>query len=135
MDDLPLVYTERVIELLKNPKNMGEMEDPDGVGNVGNPVCGDIMRIYIKVAKKQGKKGTEYIKDIKFQTLGCGAAIASTSMLTILAKGKDLDEATKITNQDVIKALGGVPIIKTHCSVLAAQGLKKAIEDYIGKTS
>lgn len=130
MDDLPLVYTEKIIELLKNPKNMGEMKDPDGVGTVGNPVCGDIMRLYIKVQKKDGK---EYIQDIKFQTLGCGAAIASSSMLTILAKGKTLEEAEGITKQDIIQALGGVPLIKTHCSLLATEALTKAIEDYKNK--
>ncbi len=110
---------------------MGEMKEPDGVGTVGNPVCGDIMRLYLKVRKTKG--GKEIIKDIKFQTLGCGAAIASSSMLTILAKGKTLDEAGRISKQDVVDALDGVPIIKTHCSLLATEALEKAIEDYQGK--
>lgn len=124
-----LVYTKEILKLLKTPKNMGEMKNPDGVGDVGNPVCGDIMRVFIKVAKRSSVK-EEYLKDIKFQTLGCGAAIASSSMLTILAKGKSLDEAGRITKQDIVKALGGVPSIKVHCSILASDALKKAIEDY-----
>lgn len=130
MDDLPLVYTEKVMELLKDPENLGEMQDPDGVGTVGNPVCGDIMRLYIKVGEKDGK---ELIEDIKFQTLGCGAAIASSSMLTILAKGKTLEEAGQISKKNVMEALGGVPLIKTHCSLLATEALAKAIEDYKNK--
>lgn len=124
-----LVYTKEILKLLKTPKNMGEIKNPDGVGDVGNPVCGDIMRVFIKVAKRSSAK-EEYLKDIKFQTLGCGAAIASSSMLTILAKGKSLDEAGQITKQDIVKALGGVPSIKVHCSILASDALKKAIEDY-----
>lgn len=110
---------------------MGKIEDADGVGKVGNPVCGDVMYVYIKV-KKKGIKGREieYIKDIKFQTMGCIAAIATSSMTTQLAKGKTLDEAKKITNKDVAKSLGNLPPIKMHCSNLAADALHKAIEDF-----
>lgn len=111
----------------KNPRNMGEMTDPDAVGEVGNPTCGDLMYIYIKVEQKDGE---EYLKDISFQTFGCGAAVATSSMVTELAKGKKLDEALKITRQDVADALDGLPPIKMHCSNLAADGLHKAIRIY-----
>jgi len=119
-------YSKKVIELFQNPKNMGEIENPDGVGEVGNPSCGDVMRIYIKI--KDNK-----IEDIKFQTFGCIAAIATSSMTTELAKGKTLEEAKKITNKDVAESLGNLPPIKMHCSNLADDALKKAIEDYEGK--
>ncbi len=121
------MYSEKVMEHFKDPKNMGEMEDADGIGEVGNPQCGDIMRVYIKVGKDKDK---EYIKDIRFQTMGCIAAIATSSMTTELAKGKNVEEAKKITNKDVADALGTLPPIKMHCSNLAANALKKAIEDY-----
>lgn len=117
------MYSEKVMEHFKDPKNVGELENPDGVGKIGNPVCGDVMWIYIKV--KDNK-----IEDIKFKTFGCVAAIATTSILTELAKGKTLEEAEKMTNDDVAEALGGLPPIKMHCSNLAADALKKAIEDY-----
>jgi nitrogen fixation NifU-like protein len=120
------MYTEKVMEHFRNPRNVGEMENPDGVGEVGNPVCGDMMTIYIKV------KG-ERIEDIKFQTLGCGAAIATSSMLTELAKGKTMEEALAITKKDIAEELGGLPPAKLHCSVLAADGLKAAIDDYRSK--
>ena len=107
----------------RNPRNMGEMEDADSVGEVGNPTCGDLMYIYIKV--KDDK-----IDDISFQTFGCGAAVATSSMVTELAKGKTLDEALEITRKDVADALDGLPPIKMHCSNLAADGLHKAIELY-----
>jgi len=107
----------------KNPQNVGEIEDADGVGEVGNPRCGDMMYIYIKV--KDNK-----ISEIKFKTFGCVAAIATTSVLTELAKGKTLEEAEKLSNQDVANALEGLPPIKMHCSNLAADALKSAIEDY-----
>ena len=113
---------------IKNPKNMGEMKNPDGVGMVGNPVCGDIMKIYIKVAKRRGD--IKYIKDIKFQTLGCGAAIATSSVIAKMAKGKSLDEAEKITGKILAEALGGLPMAKMHCSVLADKALRKAIRNY-----
>lgn len=116
-------YSKKVIKLFQNPKNMGEMKNPDAVGEVGNPNCGDIMRIYIKVKDKK-------IKDIKFQTMGCIAAIATSSMITELAKGKTLEEAKKITNKDVASSLGDLPPIKMHCSNLAADALRKAIENY-----
>ena len=119
-------YSEKVMEHFKNPHNIGEIPDPSGVGNVGNPVCGDIMRLYIKV------KG-DVIVDAKFKTFGCGAAIATSSMVTDLVKGKTIDEALKISNRAVAEALGGLPPIKMHCSVLAEEALKSAIEDYLKK--
>lgn len=121
-------YSKKVLEAFKHPKNIGEIKDADGIGKVGNPVCGDLMWIYIKVGKNE--KGQEIIKDIKFKTFGCVAAIASSSMLTELAKGKTLAEAKKLTNKDVADALGNLPAVKMHCSNLAADGLKKAIEEY-----
>jgi nitrogen fixation NifU-like protein len=125
-------YTEILMDHFKNPRNQGELKDPDGVGEVGNPVCGDMMKIYIEVDKN--KEGQEIIKDIKFQTLGCGAAIASSSMLTEMAKGKTIEDALKITREQIAEKLGGMPKEKIHCSVLAAAGLKKAVADYRGET-
>jgi nitrogen fixation NifU-like protein len=122
------LYTKKVIEHFKNPHHMGRMKNPDGVGKVGNAVCGDIMWLYIKVGKN--KKGREIIKDIKFETFGCVAAIATSSVITDLAKGKTLDEALKIEREEIVKFLGGLPIIKIHCSVLAASALSEAIYDY-----
>ena len=121
-----MMYSEKVLDHFRNPRNVGEIDDADGVGSVGNPVCGDVMSIYIKV--KDDK-----IDDIKFKTFGCGAAIATTSMTTELAKGKTLDEAMTITRQDVADELGGLPPVKMHCSNLAADALHEAIEDYRGK--
>lgn len=106
-----------------NPRNVGEIKDADGIGEVGNPRCGDIMRIYIKVKENR-------ITDIKFLTFGCGAAVATSSMVTELVKGKTLEEALKVTNQEVADSLDGLPPIKMHCSNLAEQALKAAIEDY-----
>jgi nitrogen fixation NifU-like protein len=120
-------YTKKVLEHFIRPHNQGKIKNPDGVGTVGNPVCGDIMRIYIKVGESKKKK---IIKDIKFETLGCGAAIATSSMVTDLAKGKTLKEAMKITRKDVADELQGLPPVKMHCSNLAADALHKAIEDY-----
>lgn len=115
---------------------MGIIKDADGTGTVGNPVCGDIMKIYINVGKrKDNKKESDYIKDIKFQTLGCGAAIATSSIITTLVKGKALSEAEKVTSNDLAKALGGLPAVKMHCSVLADRALKKAIKNYRSKKS
>ncbi len=131
--NMDLTYTKEVLKHLKNPKNMGEIKNADGIGKVGNILCGDIMWVYIKVGKN--KKGEEIIKDIKFRTLGCGAAIATSSVVTELAKGKTLKEAMKITNKDVIKALGSLPLIKYHCSLLAEQALTEAIYIYLKKTS
>jgi nitrogen fixation NifU-like protein len=120
------VYSEKVMEHFKNPRNVGEMENPDGIGHVGNPVCGDIMELYIKVKDN-------IITDAKFKTFGCGAAIATSSMVTELVKGKSVDEALKISNHAVAEALGGLPPIKMHCSVLAEEALKSAIDDYRSK--
>ncbi len=122
------MYSKKVIEHFTKPHNQGKIKNPDGIGMVGNPVCGDIMRIYIKVGKNNKKK--EIIKDIKFETLGCAAAISTSSMITDLAKGKTLDEALKITRNDVAESLEGLPPIKMHCSNLAADGLRKAIKNY-----
>ncbi len=116
-------YSEKVMEHFRNPRNVGEIENPDGVGRVGNPVCGDIMELYIKV--DDGR-----IVDAKFKTFGCGAAIATSSMVTELVKGKTIEEALKISNKAVAEALGGLPPIKMHCSVLAEEALKKALDDY-----
>ena len=117
------MYTEKVKCHFLHPRNVGEIKNPDGVGTVGNPTCGDIMTIYIKV--KDDK-----IVDIKFKTFGCAAAIASTSVATEMVKGKKLNEAYKLTRDDVAKELGGLPAIKMHCSNLAADALKVAIDDY-----
>lgn len=116
------------MEHFKNPRNMGEMKDADSVGEVGNPTCGDLMTIFIKVKEDNGK---EIIDDISFQTFGCAAAIATSSMVTEMAKGKTLDEAMKITRSDVAENLDGLPPIKLHCSNLAADGLHEAIEKYL----
>ena len=120
------MYTEKVMDHFRNPRNMGEIKDADGFGKVGNPVCGDVMAIYIKVKN-------EKIIDIKFKTFGCCAAIATSSVLTEMAKGKNLDEALKITRDDVANELGGLPAIKMHCSNLAADALREAIKDYRNK--
>jgi len=117
------VYTEQVMEHFRNPRNMGVIDDADGVGEVGNPTCGDMMRITIKVTD-------DILEDIRFQTLGCGAAVATSSMVTEMAKGKKLDEALEITNRAVAEALGGLPPAKMHCSNLAADGLRAAIDDF-----
>lgn len=125
------IYTKKVMEYFKRPKNMGRMKNPDGLGKVGNPVCGDVMWLYIKVGKD--KKGKEIIKDIKFETFGCVAAIATSSVITDLAKGKTLEKAMKINRKEIVKSLGGLPPIKIHCSVLAASALAEAIYDYLTK--
>ncbi|MDP3791273.1 MAG: Fe-S cluster assembly scaffold protein NifU [Candidatus Omnitrophota bacterium] len=122
-------YSEKVMEHFKNPHNVGEIPDASGVGNVGNPVCGDIMRLYIKVDDKG------VITDAKFKTFGCGAAIATSSMVTDLVKGKTIEEALKVSNRAVAEALGGLPKIKMHCSVLAEEALRSAINDYMSKKS
>jgi len=120
-------YSEKVMEHFRNPRNVGEIKNPDGIGHVGNPVCGDIMELYIKVKNN-------IIVDAKFKTFGCGAAIATSSMVTELVKGKTIDEALKISNRAVAEALGGLPHIKMHCSVLAEEALKSAINDYLKKS-
>ena len=124
-------YSKKVVEHFTHPKNVGEIKNPDGIGKEGNPVCGDVMHIYIKVAKN--KQGKEIIKDIKFKTLGCAAAIATSSMVTELAKGKTLEQAMKLTKKDVADSLGNLPPVKMHCSNLAADALHKAIIDYKNK--
>ena len=116
-------YSKKVMEHFMNPKNVGIIEDPDGYGKVGNPVCGDVMEIFIKVKD-------DIITDIKFRTFGCGSAIATSSMVTELAKGKHVDEAIKITRNDVANELDGLPAQKMHCSNLAADALSEAIKDY-----
>jgi nitrogen fixation NifU-like protein len=117
------VYSDKVMDHFNNPRNTGEIPDADGVGTVGNPTCGDLMTMYIKVKEN-------VIEDIKFKTFGCGAAIATSSMTTQLAKGKTLDEAMKITRSSVAESLGGLPKVKLHCSNLAADALHAAIKDY-----
>jgi nitrogen fixation protein NifU and related proteins len=119
-------YGEKVMDHFRNPRNVGEIENPDGIGHVGNPVCGDIMELYIKVKD-------DVIVDAKFKTFGCGAAIATSSMVTEIVKGKTIKEALSISNKAVAEALGGLPPIKMHCSVLAEEALKSAIDDYLKK--
>ena len=119
-----LEYSEKVMQEFLNPKNMGKIDGADGIGKVGNPVCGDVMWIYIKVEDDR-------IVDVKFQTFGCVAAIATSSKVTQLVKGKTVEEALKITNKAVAEALDGLPPIKMHCSLLAEEGIKAAIEDYM----
>ncbi len=116
-------YSNKVMDHFKTPRNVGEIEDADGVGHVGNPVCGDIMELYIKVKDN-------VIDDAKFKTFGCGAAIATSSMVTELIKGKTVEDAEKVSNKAVAEALGGLPKVKMHCSVLAEEALEKAIKDY-----
>ena len=128
MPDAWSQYSKKVMDHFKNPRNVGEIESPDGVGHVGNPVCGDIMELYIKV--KDG-----IIVDAKFKTFGCGAAIATSSMVTEIVKGKSIKEALKISNKTVAEALDGLPAIKMHCSVLAEEALKSAIDDYLNKSN
>jgi len=118
------LYSEKVMEHFRNPRNVGEIENPDGTGHVGNPVCGDIMELYIRVKNS-------VITDAKFKTFGCGAAIATSSMITEMIKGKSIEEALKISNHAVAEALDGLPPIKMHCSVLAEEALRSAINDYL----
>ncbi|MFD3156456.1 Fe-S cluster assembly scaffold protein NifU [Haloimpatiens sp. FM7330] len=118
-----MIYSDKVMEHFTNPRNVGEISDANGIGQVGNPKCGDIMKIYLKVEKNK-------IEDVKFKTFGCGSAIASSSMATELIKGKSLEDAWELTNKAVAEALDGLPPIKMHCSVLAEQAIHKAINDY-----
>lgn len=118
-----MAYSEKVMDHFSNPRNVGELQDANGIGEVGNSKCGDIMKMYIKVENN-------VIADIKFKTFGCGAAIATSSMATELVKGKTIDEALKLTNKAVIEALDGLPPVKVHCSVLAEQAIKAAVSDY-----
>jgi len=125
---MTLDYNKKVMKLFMNPKNMGEIKNADGIGKVGNPICGDVMKVYIKIGKNKDKK--EIIKDIKFKTFGCAAAIATSSMISQIAKGKTLEEAKKIKYKELVKSLGGLPPIKVHCSNLAIEALNKAIDNY-----
>jgi nitrogen fixation NifU-like protein len=120
------MYSEKLMKLFRNPHNMGSIKNADGVGKVGNPVCGDVMYLYIKVKN-------EKITDIKFETFGCVAAIATSSIITDLAKGKTIEHAAKLTKDDVVKELGGLPPLKIHCSLLAIDALHAAINDYKNK--
>ncbi|HEX7524005.1 MAG TPA: Fe-S cluster assembly scaffold protein NifU [Candidatus Deferrimicrobium sp.] len=119
-------YSEKVMDHFMNPRNVGEIDGADGVGEVGNPACGDMMRLYLKI--EEGR-----VQDAKFRTFGCGAAIASSSMLTEMIKGKTVDEARAITNLQVAEALDGLPAVKIHCSVMAEQAVKSALDDYVKK--
>ena len=123
------MYNQKVIDYFMHPRNAGSIENPSAVGEVGNPTCGDVMKIYLKI-----DSATRVIEDIKFETFGCAAAIATSSMVTELAKGKTLEDALKITNKDVAEALGGLPAIKLHCSLLAQEGIQAAAADYYMKT-
>jgi len=120
------IYTKKVLEHFKNPHNFGKMKNPDGIGKVGNIICGDVMHIYIKVQN-------EIIKDIKFETFGCVAALATSSVVTDLAKGKTLNKALELKKDDIVKSLGGLPPIKMHCSFLAIDALSEAVYDYLKK--
>ena len=122
------MYSEKVMDHFANPRNVGEIEDASGVGTVGNAKCGDIMRIYLKIENG-------IIEDVKFKTFGCGAAIATSSMATEMVKGKPIEEAMKLTNKAVAEALDGLPPVKMHCSLLAEQALKEALEDYFKKNN
>jgi nitrogen fixation NifU-like protein len=122
-----VLYSDKVMDHFNNPRNVGVIDDPDGVGEVGNPVCGDIMKITFKVDE------SEHLQDVMFQTLGCGAAIATSSIVTEMAKGMTLEEAAGISKQQVADELGGLPPAKMHCSVLATDGLKVAVDDYLVK--
>ena len=122
------MYSEKVMDHFEHPRNVGEIQDASGVGTVGNPKCGDIMRIFLKVNDETG-----VIEDVKFKTFGCGAAVATSSMATEMIKGKTIDEALELTNAAVVEALEGLPPQKIHCSVLAEEAVKAAIEDYKSK--
>jgi nitrogen fixation NifU-like protein len=127
------MYNKKVLQYFKNPRNFGKIKNPDGIGEVGNIICGDVMQLYIKVDKN--KKGEEIIKDIKFEAYGCVAALASSSIITDLAKGKTIKQALKISQKQMISSLGGLPPVKTHCSVLAIDALSEAIYDYFIKNN
>ena len=124
MPDVWSQYSDRVLDHFRNPRNVGEMDNPDGVGRVGSPVCGDIMELYLRVKNS-------IIVDAKFKTFGCAAAIATSSMVTEMVKGRSIQEALEISNEAVVEALGGLPPIKMHCSVMAEEALRAAVEDYL----
>ena len=121
------LYSEKVMDHFRNPRNVGVIENPDGVGEVGNPVCGDIMKIYLKI-------DNDIITDVKFETFGCGSAIASSSMATEMIKGKSIHEALQLSNKAVAEALDGLPAHKLHCSVLAEEAVRAAVKDYYDRT-
>ncbi|MCD4739603.1 iron-sulfur cluster assembly scaffold protein [archaeon] len=123
-----MAYSNKVIDHFRNPRNYGELENPDCIGETGNPVCGDVMKIFLKIGKNE--KEEEFIEDISFLTYGCAAAIATSSMLTEMVKGKTIEDALKVKEKDIADRLGGLPTIKMHCSVLATKALKEAIDDY-----
>jgi nitrogen fixation NifU-like protein len=127
-----LNYSQKVLDHFRKPHNFGSIKNADGIGEVGNQTCGDVMKLYLKINKN--KQGQDYIKEIKFETLGCAAAIATSSVVTDLAKGKTLEDALKIGNKDVIDALDNLPVVKIHCSLLAADALIEAVYDYYQKT-
>lgn len=129
-----IIYSKKVIEHFKNPHNQGTIKNPTVVGESGNPLCGDVMKLYLKIDKRKIKgKEVDYIKDIKFETLGCAAAIATSSMITDLVKGKTVEEASKVNKANIADALGGLPPIKLHCSVLAIEALQDAIKKFKSK--
>lgn len=123
------MYNEKVVDYFMNPRNAGKIEDANGIGEVGNPTCGDVMKIYLKI------NDDEVIEDVKFETFGCAAAIATSSMITELVKGKSISEAIKVSNKDVVKELGDLPPAKLHCSLLAQEGIEAAIADYFKRKS
>lgn len=123
------LYSDKVMDHFRNPRNVGIIDNADGIGEVGNPVCGDIMKIYLKI------NSDNIIEDVKFETFGCGSAIASSSMATEMIKGKPLSEALQLTNKAVTEALDGLPAHKLHCSVLAEEAIKKAVQDYYDKNN
>ncbi|MFH0863052.1 MAG: iron-sulfur cluster assembly scaffold protein [Candidatus Altiarchaeota archaeon] len=125
------MYSKDVMDHFQNPRNVGEIADADGVGEAGNMRCGDLMWVYLRVGRNP--EGKDYVEDIKFKTLGCAAAIATSSKATELAKGRTIDEALAVTNQDIASSLGGLPPVKLHCSMLAADALKEAVYDYYSK--
>jgi nitrogen fixation NifU-like protein len=127
-----MTYSKKVLNHFKNPHNQGTIKNADAIGKVGNPVCGDVMKMYIKVDRRQttDNRQQDYIKNIKFETLGCAAAIAVSSALTDMAKGKTLDQALKITKDDIVRDLGGLPPVKIHCSMLGVEALHEAIKNY-----
>jgi nitrogen fixation NifU-like protein len=130
-----MIYTEKVINHFKKPHNQGQIKNADAVGEAGNPVCGDVMKIYLKIAKQKtkDKRQLDIIKDVKFETLGCAAAIAVSSALTDMVKGKTIDQALKITKDQIVKDLGGLPAPKIHCSMLGVEALHAAIKNYKNK--
>jgi len=127
-------YSKTLMDHFKNPRNQGQIKDADSIGQAGNPLCGDVMKMYLKIEQKgKEKSDKDVIKDIKFETLGCGAAIANSSILTTMVKGKSIKHASKVSRDDIAKALGGVPPAKLHCSILATEALKEAIDRYFSE--